>query len=65
MQFKDQSVEELNMMQRDLAKEIFLLRNRKEEEGKLEKPSMLRTLKKQRAQVLTFLRQKSGSSLVG
>jgi len=55
---QDQSVEELNAIHRDLSKEIFGLKNELATTKKLEKPHLLRQKKRERARVLTFLRQK-------
>lgn len=62
--FKDQSVEELKSQYHELSKEIFVLRNEKAVSRKLDKPSVLKGKVKDRARVLTFLRQKSGSLTV-
>ncbi|MBS3904764.1 MAG: 50S ribosomal protein L29 [Simkania sp.] len=59
--FKDHSVEELKALYHEISKEIFVLRNEKAVSRKLDKPSVLRGKVKDRARVLTFLRQKSGS----
>ena len=56
--FQDTSVEELNVLYRDLSKEIFDMRNEKAISRKLDKPHLLKQKIKDRARVLTFLRAK-------
>jgi large subunit ribosomal protein L29 len=60
-QLKDQSVAELNALYRDLSKEIFNLTNEFKITRKIEKPHLIKTKKRERARVLTFLRQKGGT----
>ena len=55
---RDQSVDELKAMHLDLSKELFRLRNEFKTSRKLEKPHMLKMAKKDRARVLTILREK-------
>lgn len=55
---KDQSVEELKAQQRALSKEIYELRCELRMARKLEKPHMVREKKRDRARVMTVLRQK-------
>jgi large subunit ribosomal protein L29 len=56
--FQDTSVEELNVLYRELSKEIFDMRNEKAISRKLDKPHLLKQKIKDRARVLTFLRAK-------
>lgn len=56
--FQDTSVEELNVLYRELSKEIFGMRNEKAISRKLDKPHLLKQKIKDRARVLTFLRAK-------
>ena len=56
--FKDQSVEELRAQYHDLSKEIYDLRSEVSINRKLEKPHMVKRKKRDRARVLTALRQK-------
>lgn len=56
--FKDQSVEELKALYQDLSKEIFEFKNEVSINRKLEKPHMVKKKKRDRARVLTALRQK-------
>lgn len=56
--FKDQSVEELKALYHDLSKEIFELKNEVSINKKLEKPHLVKLKKRDRARVLTALRQK-------
>lgn len=55
---KDQSVEELETQVRDLSKEIYDLKCEKRITRKVEKPHMVREKKRDRARLLTVLRQK-------
>lgn len=55
---KDQSVEELKALYIDLSKEIFEMKNEIRITRKIEKPHLLKAKKKDRARVLTALRQK-------
>jgi large subunit ribosomal protein L29 len=57
-EFKDQSVEELKAKFQDLSKEIYQLKNEIKLTKKVEKPHLVREKKRDRARVLTFLRQK-------
>lgn len=57
-ELKDQSVDELKALHRDLSKEIFELKNELSTARKLEKPHLVREKKRDRARVLTILRQK-------
>lgn len=56
---REQSVQELQALSVDLSKEIFRLRNELKMARKLEKPHLLKHLKRDRARVLTVLREKS------
>ena len=58
-ELKDQSVEELSFQYRDLSKELYQLKNKLSIERKLDKPHLLRAKKRDRARVLTVLRQKN------
>jgi large subunit ribosomal protein L29 len=60
-QLKDQSAEELKAMYRDLSKEIFDLNTELKLTRKSEKPHLFREKRKDRARVLTVLRQKGGT----
>jgi large subunit ribosomal protein L29 len=57
-ELKDQSVEELKARNLDLSKEIYSLKNELSTARKLEKPHLLREKKRDRARVLTVLREK-------
>lgn len=59
-EFKNQSVDELRALYHDLSKEIFEFRNEIRINRKLEKPHALRKKKKDRARVMTAIRQKGG-----
>lgn len=56
--YRDQSVEELRALYQDLSKELFQLRNEMKITRKMEKPHLLREKKKDRARVMTILREK-------
>ena len=55
-EIKDMSEPELNKKFRDLGDELLQLRVRKQT-GQVEKPHLLKTLRRERARVLTVLRQ--------
>jgi len=57
-ELKDQSADELKALGRDLSKEIFELKNELSTARKLEKPHLVSEKKRDRARVLTVLRQK-------
>jgi large subunit ribosomal protein L29 len=59
-QYRDQTVDELKALYTDLSRDIFTLRCENSLHRKLEKPHLLRQKKRERARVLTFLRQKGG-----
>lgn len=56
---REQSVQELQALSVDLSKEMYRLRNELKVLRKLEKPHLLKHLKRDRARVLTVLREKS------
>jgi large subunit ribosomal protein L29 len=58
-EIKDLSVAELSASDRELAREIFTLRSELSVNRKLEKPHLLKMKRKERARVLTFLKQKA------
>ena len=57
-ELKEQSVQELTKLYGDLSKEIYGLKNELRAARKLEKPHLLREKKRERARVMTVLRQK-------
>lgn len=57
-ELRDQTVEELTLQYQDLSKELFLMRNEMKVTRKMEKPHLVRLKKKDRARVLTILREK-------
>ena len=59
--FQDQNVEELNALYHELCKEIFAMNNERAISRKLDKPHLLKQKIKDRARILTFLKQKGGS----
>ncbi len=56
-ELRDQSQEELKALYQDLSKELFQLRNEMKVTRKMEKPNMVRIKKKDRARVMTILRE--------
>ncbi|MCX6989787.1 MAG: 50S ribosomal protein L29 [Chlamydiae bacterium] len=56
---RESSVDELKALSLDLSKEIYKVRNELKTARKLEKPHLLKHLKKDRARALTVLREKS------
>ncbi|MCB1084625.1 MAG: 50S ribosomal protein L29 [Chlamydiia bacterium] len=58
-ELKNQSTEELEGMYEDLCRDIFELTSELRVSRKLEKPHELKEKKKDRARILTVLRQKS------
>lgn len=58
--FKDQSVEELKALYQELSRDIFELRNEISINKKIEKPHLVKQKKRERARLLTVLRQKGG-----
>ena len=56
---RESSVQELKALSVDLSKEIFKVRNELKAARKLEKPHLLKHLKRDRARALTVLREKS------
>jgi large subunit ribosomal protein L29 len=58
-ELRDQTVEELQEKERDLADQLFALRLQKVT-GQLEKPARVRGVRKDMARVMTILREKRG-----
>lgn len=56
--FRDQSPEELKAQFQDLSNEIFQVRNEMKLTRKAERPHLLRIKKRERARILTILREK-------
>lgn len=57
-ELKDQSLEDLKLLDEELSREIFKLNSELRVTRKLEKPHLLKEKKKERARVLTALNQK-------
>ncbi|MBS0620282.1 MAG: 50S ribosomal protein L29 [Verrucomicrobia bacterium] len=57
-ELRDQPIQELQALYQDLSKELFGLRNEQKITRKMEKPHLVRMKKKDRARVLTVLREK-------
>ncbi len=60
-ELKDQSADELKAMFHELSKDIFQIKNEARMTRKMEKPHLIREKKRDRARVLTLLRQKDVS----
>lgn len=60
-ELRDQTASELVALYRDLSKQIFELNNELSIHRKLEKPHLLREKKRERARVMTVLREKEGT----
>jgi large subunit ribosomal protein L29 len=56
-ELREQSQEELKALYQDLSKELFQLRNEMKVTRKMEKPHLVRIKKKDRARVMTVLRE--------
>lgn len=56
-ELREQSQEELKALYQDLSKELFALRNEMKIARKMEKPHLVRFKKRDRARVLTILRE--------
>jgi len=59
-EFRDQSVDELKALLNDKRKEKFQALNMRQKEKKMDKPHVLKGLRKDVARILTVLSQKSG-----
>lgn len=57
-ELRDQTVEELKILKKDLAKEVFDLRNELNVHRKLPQPHLIKEKKRDRARVLTVLSEK-------
>jgi large subunit ribosomal protein L29 len=57
-ELRDQSPEELKAIYQDLSKELFQTRNEMKVTRKIEKSHLVRAKKKDRARVMTILREK-------
>jgi len=58
-ELRDKTVDELRQREKELADQLFALRLQ-QTTGQLEKPSKVRTARKEMARVLTVLREKAG-----
>jgi large subunit ribosomal protein L29 len=57
-ELRDQTANELKAIYRDLSKELFQMRNEMKVTRKIEKAHLVRRKKKDRARVMTILREK-------
>ena len=57
-ELRDQTTDELKAIYQDLSKELFLMRNEMKVTRKIEKAHVVREKKKDRARVMTILREK-------
>lgn len=62
-ELQNQSVQDLKELQNSLSKEIYALINDRKLTQKVEKPHVIREKKKDRARVLTVLRQKGEQNI--
>lgn len=62
-ELKNQTEKELEALYHDLSKELFGLRNERQIARKVEKPHLMKGKRKDRARVMTVLRQKQIESL--
>lgn len=60
-ELKDQSIEELKATVLELSRDIYQLRNESRMTKKMEKPHLVKEKKRDRARILTVLRQKATS----
>lgn len=60
---RDQTADELKAIYQDLSKELFQLRNERKMTKKMEKSHLVREKKKDRARVMTILREKQISAI--
>lgn len=61
-QLRDQAIEELEAVLFDSKKELYLLQNQLRQTKKLEKPHLLRQIKKDIAKILTVIKEKNSSN---
>jgi large subunit ribosomal protein L29 len=57
-ELREQTTEELKAIYQDLSKELFQMRNEIKVTRKIEKSHLMRSKKKERARVMTVLREK-------
>lgn len=57
-ELRDQTTEELKAIYQDLSRELFQMRNEVKVTRKVEKSHLMRMKKKERARVMTILREK-------
>jgi large subunit ribosomal protein L29 len=57
-ELRDQATEELKAIYQDLSRELFQMRNEMKVTRKIEKSHLVRAKKKDRARVMTILREK-------
>jgi large subunit ribosomal protein L29 len=57
-EFRDQTVEELEALEQDKRKELFMLASKREKEKKLDNPQVLRNIRRDVARILTVLNEK-------
>lgn len=61
---RTQSESELKELYQDLSKELFEMRNQMQVKRKMDKPHLMRIKKKDRARVMTVLREKEMTSAI-
>ncbi len=57
-EYRDQSVEQLEVAHEDLRKVLFGLRNERRETGQVERPHQLKSTRREIARLLTVLNEK-------
>jgi len=57
-EYRDQSVEQLEVVHEDLRKALFGLRNERRETGQVDKPHLLKTTRRDIARLLTVMNEK-------
>lgn len=57
-ELKESSLKELQEREQKISREIFLLKSKEQVDKRAEKPHLFRELKKNRARVLTLIREK-------
>ncbi|MES2344377.1 MAG: 50S ribosomal protein L29 [Chlamydiota bacterium] len=60
-EIRDQTLEELVVLNQDLSKEIYDLMNEFRQTRKMERPHLIREKKKTRARVLTIIKEKGAT----
>lgn len=62
VELKDHSIDELKVQLTDLNRQLFLMRNELSTQRKVEKPHQIKEMRRNKARILTVLRQKQMGS---